>query len=135
MAVRLALISLFTQLMRSPMGPEARDTAQIVLAEVLNNIVEHAYGETPGEIEVTIDVSSVGLSFRIIDAGLPLPDGALPLGDLPVGGAPVLCPDGEMPEGGFGWYLIRTLSEDVAYRREGERNFLTFRISAQQCAH
>lgn len=130
MAVRQALITLFQHLMTGRMSADARDTAQIVLAEALNNIVEHAYAQAPGEIEVTIDVSSLGLTFRIMDAGLPLPGGALPKGQLPP-----MRPEDELPEGGFGWHLIRTLSQDLHYRREGERNFLTFRIAAQQYPH
>jgi serine/threonine-protein kinase RsbW len=126
-AVRLALCALFDRLMAGRMAADARDTAQIVLAEALNNIVEHAYALTPGEIEVTVEISPGGLTCRIMDAGLPLPDSALhdtaPAQPLP---------DEDLPEGGFGWHLIRTLSEDLDYRREGGRNFLTFRIAAQQ---
>lgn len=127
MAVRQALCALFDSLMAGRMSADARDTAQIVLAEALNNIVEHAYAHTSGEIEVTVDVSPLGLTCRIMDAGLPLPGGALPQGALPA-----LRLGDDLPEGGFGWHLIRTLSEDLDYRREGGRNFLTFRISAQQ---
>lgn len=130
MAVRQALCALFDRLMAGRMSADARDTAQIVLAEALNNIVEHAYAQSPGEIEVTIELCRGGLTCRIMDAGLPLPGGALPDGQI----AP-LCAEDDLPEGGFGWHLIRTLSEDLHYRREGERNFLTFRISAQQYPH
>lgn len=130
MAVRLALGALFGRPMASRMSADARDTAQIVLAEVLNNIVEHAYAQAPGEIEVTIEVSRGDLTCRIMDAGLPFPDASLPKGPL----AP-FCPADPLPEGGFGWHLIRTLSQDLNYHREGERNFLTFRITEQQFQH
>ncbi|NEX46102.1 ATP-binding protein [Pseudotabrizicola algicola] len=130
LAVRQALCALFERLLAGAMTADARDTAQIVLAEALNNIVEHAYAQAPGEIEVTIDVSPGGLTCRIMDAGLPLPGGGLPEGE-----APALPAEGDLPEGGFGWHLIRALSEDLNYRREGERNFLSFRISAQQYPH
>ncbi|MFN7223827.1 MAG: ATP-binding protein [Paracoccaceae bacterium] len=127
LAVREALRALFDRLTLGQMHDDARDTAQIVLAEALNNIVEHAYAKSPGEIEVTIDLSPLGLICRIMDAGLPMPGGALPDGTL----APISAID-DLPEGGFGWHLIRTLSEDLHYRREGELNLLTFRISAKQ---
>ena len=130
MAVRQALCALFDRLMAGRMSADARDTAQIVLAEALNNIVEHAYAQAPGEIELTIGVSARGLSCRIMDAGRPLPGVGVPAGGL----AP-LRPGEDLPEGGFGWHLIRTLSEDLNYRREGERNFLSFRIAAQQYPH
>lgn len=130
LAVRQALGALFDRLISGPMSDDARDTAQIVLAEALNNIVEHAYAQGPGEIEVTIELCSVGLTCRIMDAGLPMPGGTLPDGKL----AP-LAPDDDLPEGGFGWHLIRALSEDLNYRREEGRNLLTFRIAAQQYPH
>lgn len=130
LAVRQALRALFDHLMTESMGADARDTAQIVLAEALNNIVEHAYAQGPGEIEVTIEVCPVGLTCRIMDAGSPMPGGTLPEGKL----AP-LTTDDDLPEGGFGWHLIRTLSEDLNYSREGGRNLLTFRIAAQQYPH
>lgn len=127
LAVREALTALFDRLIAGPLHDEARDAAQIVLAEALNNIVEHAYALAPGEIEVTIDLSPGGMICHIMDAGLPMPGGALPDGAL----APLASAD-DLPEGGFGWHLIRTLSEDLHYRREGGRNLLTFRINTKQ---
>ena len=63
----------------------------------------------------------------ISDTGLPMPEGQLPAG--------VLAPLGDfadLPEGGFGWHLIRSLSKDLSYRREGGRNLLSFRLDTQQ---
>ena len=34
----------------------------------------------------------------------------------------------DLPEGGFGWGLIRALSSGLSYRRMSERNRLAFRI-------
>ena len=34
----------------------------------------------------------------------------------------------ELPEGGFGWYLIQDLTQELCYYREDRRNFLAFRI-------
>ena len=126
-AVRQALCALFTGWTPGPIGSEARDAAQIVLAEALNNIVEHAYALGPGEIEVTVEATQGGVTCQIIDAGVPLPGGALPDGRLP---SPAAAED--LSEGGYGWHLIRSLAEDLCYRREGGRNLLSFRISAQQ---
>lgn len=131
MAVREALCALFNRLMAGPMQEDTRDTAQIVLAEALNNIVEHAYAQSPGEIEVTIEVSAHGLSCSIVDHGKPMPNGHLPSGRRPE------TRDGDtaledLPEGGFGWHLIRTLSQDLSYRRVGSENLLTFRIGSKQ---
>lgn len=130
MAVRHALQAVFARLTAGKLASDACDTTQIVLAEALNNVVKHAYAQAPGEIEVTLELGPTAIICRIVDAGLPMPGGDVPL-------EPV-CPmidNGEVPEGGFGWHLIRTLSQEVSYRREGERNFLTIRIASQQSVH
>lgn len=128
MSVRHALQAVFARLTAWRMSADARDSAQIVLAEALNNIVKHAYAQAPGEIEVTLDLSATELTCRIVDSGLPLPGCSV----LPAWVAP--SPGGcDLPEGGYGWHLIRTLSQDLSYRREGGRNFLTFKISSQHC--
>lgn len=132
LAVREALCALFDRLMVGPMADETRATAQLVLAEALNNIVEHAYAQSPGEIELTLELSLQGLKCSIVDHGSPLPDGGLPAGRRPTA---LAAPDGsvaDLPEGGFGWHLIRTLSQDLNYRRVGADNLLTFRIDAKQ---
>ncbi len=136
LAVREALCALFERLMLGPMEDGTRDAAQIVLAEALNNIVEHAYAKAPGEIEVTLEISAHGLKCNIVDHGIAMPGGELPAGELadpaPVGVAPGVAID-DLPEGGFGWHLIRALSQDLRYRRVGGENLLSFRIDAKQC--
>jgi serine/threonine-protein kinase RsbW len=130
LAVREALCALFDRLMVGTIEDDTRTTAQIVLAEALNNIVEHAYAQTPGDIEVTLEISARGLKCSIVDHGSPMPDGALPDGRVAVP-LPGMTMD-DLPEGGFGWNLIRTLSQDLSYSRVGGENLLTFRIDATQ---
>ena len=96
---------------------------ELVLAEVLNNVVEHAYAGGHGKIELTIQLTSTDLSCAIVDEGDPMPDGTLPAGDLDA----AFATDG-LPEGGFGWHLIRSLSQDLRYDRYKGRNHLSFRL-------
>jgi serine/threonine-protein kinase RsbW len=125
-AVRQGLKSLFGTLLLRQLDEANRGKAEIVLAEALNNIVEHAYADGSGEIELTICLNGQGLSCRIVDHGAPMPQGALPDGTLAAAD--------DLPEGGFGWYLIRTLSEDLHYARVAGQNQLTFRLSTEQSA-
>lgn len=101
------------------------DATEVVLAEVLNNVVEHAYaGRLDGWIDIGIVCKPEWLEVTVKDAGIPMPGGSLPAGkhqDLDV-------PMEELPEGGFGWMLIRTLTIDLAYRRDGEINKTTFKM-------
>lgn len=123
-AVRQGLKSLFESLLLRRLDDTDRGKAEIVLAEALNNIVEHAYADGTGEIELTICLNRRGLNCRIIDHGAPMPGGAMPGG--------VLTAPEDFPEGGFGWHLIRTLSEDLRYARVAGRNQLTFRLATEQ---
>ncbi len=106
---------------------DERGTMEIVLAEVLNNIVEHAYSENPGEIEVALKLSFDSLAVTVVDHGLPMPGGDAPAGKLkPIGDFD------DLPEGGFGWHLIRTLSRELVYQRENGQNRLSFRLDREQ---
>jgi serine/threonine-protein kinase RsbW len=125
-AVREALAALISGPILASVPDDERGTAELVLAEALNNIVEHAYAQGPGDIEVTIRRVQGDLDCRIVDQGLPIPGNEPPKGQLPV-----RDPD-DLPEGGFGWFLIRTLSRDLRYARVGCRNELTFRLDAGQ---
>lgn len=107
----------------SDLSDDSRGTAELVLAEVLNNVAEHAYANGPGSVEVTLAPGPDGISCLIVDQGVAMPGEALPEGRLP-GGADL--PLDELPEGGFGWHLIRTLTEDLCYQRVGGSNRLSF---------
>ncbi len=124
--VRRALEKLRTTLHGSGVTTEVQDTTEQVLAEVLNNIVEHALaGRETAQIEVTVDFFGNSLTAFIRDDGREMPDGSLPLGRL----SPLGDTLDSLPEGGFGWYMINHLTEGLIYRREPGWNTLSFRIS------
>jgi serine/threonine-protein kinase RsbW len=74
-------------------------------------------------VAVTLSRQPHGLACLIVDSGVSLPDGVIPAGLLP-GMADVALED--LPEGGFGWYLIRSLTRDLAYTRDQGVNRLSF---------
>jgi serine/threonine-protein kinase RsbW len=96
-----------------------RATAELVLAEVLNNVAEHAYPSDGGTVSVSLRLTAAGLSCLVTDTGQPMPGGTLPKGILP---------RVELPEGGFGWHLIRSLTQNLHYARSGGQNRLSFLI-------
>ena len=119
-SIRDGLQGLFALDLLTPLTPESRGAVEIVLAEVLNNVVEHAYADFPGRIEIWITRREDFLFIRIVDDGLPMPGG-----DLPNGKA---LRAHDLPEGGFGWQLIRNLSHELTYQRDGQHNILGFCI-------
>lgn len=125
LSVRTALRAAVARFMRQLTADEA-GTLELILAEVLNNIVEHSYGEDAvGTITLSMVRDRRGLSCSVSDDGVPLPMDCLRTPDP--GASPRPEPTA-FPEGGFGWFLIRDLAEDLGYRRENERNLLAFRL-------
>ena len=107
--------------------PGLQGSVEIVLAEVINNVIEHAYaGEPQGIIEISLDPSEKGFACLIRDSGKPMPGEVLPKGSLPDLDVPLE----DLPEGGFGWHMIRTLVDDLTYAREAGQNHLSFKMHA-----
>lgn len=126
LAVRTALLEMMRKLADFNLTKEENGTVELVLAEVMNNIVEHAYKDNlNGRIELQVSLQQNGLNFTLCDTGHPMPEGEIPIGRR-------MLLDSEldaMPEGGFGWFLIRDLARDLHYQRHDSKNELTFRIS------
>lgn len=100
---------------------------ELVLAEALNNVVEHAYlYREDGEIELLITLDDRRLKARITDSGREF-DGPPPLKEMNVED----CEFEELPEGGFGWNLIRTLTDDVEFEHQDHKNRLTLTRNLQ----
>ncbi|MEH6830072.1 ATP-binding protein [Sulfitobacter sp.] len=101
-------------------------TVELVLAEALNNVVEHALADSPNptKIEIRGHHSAAGLHVTVIDRGAPMPDGATPVAKTPNLDVSI-C---DMPEGGFGWYMIHTLATNVSYARIGASNHLSLHL-------
>jgi len=125
-SVRQALKTAMAAFRDMPLGGSLSGVVEIVLAEVLNNVVEHAYAaHGRGVVEVEVELTPAALLFQVRDDGRPMPEGDAPAGEAR--DLDVVTDD--LPEGGFGWFLIRELTEDLCYRRIGNRNELTFRIA------
>ncbi|MGP6086994.1 ATP-binding protein [Antarctobacter jejuensis] len=105
--------------------PPPESSWELVVAEVLNNIVEHAYQDrADGRIILTLRFRKDRLKVRFTDFGRPMPSGTPPAGEQ----ADLTVATEDLPEGGFGWFLIRSLTEDLSYCREKDSNHLTLSI-------
>ena len=123
--VRLALRRMRDALSKLGLLAEELGSVEIVVAEVLNNIAEHAYEERPdGKIEMNLVSTGGQLLCTVVDHGKPMPNGQTPLGKAH--NLDVEMDD--LPEGGFGWFLIGELANDLTYERKGSENHLTFKM-------
>lgn len=99
---------------------EELEKLDLVLEEILVNIARYAYQAGNGAAEVAfapdgpgklyVEISDWGNAFNPLDVEPP---------DFSRGLA-------ERPIGGLGVFLVRSLVSDIAYRREADRNVLSF---------
>jgi serine/threonine-protein kinase RsbW len=134
---RAALADLCGQLALRGLDEDDLGTLELILAEALNNVTEHAYGPEGGPVEVSLillgrgggdtDVGSSGPNGRILcevrDYGRPMPPGG-----PPGPGLPLIAPPDHLPEGGFGWHIIRCLVSQLSYERLGNSNRLRMAV-------
>lgn len=129
LAVRQTLIDMRARFAGS--DRDAASRAELVLAEVMNNIVQHGTGrgKKPASdaagmavtIHLTVARHKGGLCCAVLDDGRPLPPSCL-LADAPA--VDLVVP----PCGGFGWPIVRALTRSLFYYREGPRNVLSFNV-------
>ncbi|OWU85527.1 hypothetical protein ATO6_00865 [Oceanicola sp. 22II-s10i] len=126
LAVRQALTGFADWIAPLDLDEVETGAAELVLAEALNNVVEHAYRDAgAGPVMLHCSFGQGGLSVLIRDRGVPMPSMRVPLADLADGQrSPV-----DLREGGYGWFIIRDLARDIGYERRGAENTLTFRIA------
>jgi anti-sigma regulatory factor (Ser/Thr protein kinase) len=99
---------------------EELEKLDLVLEEILMNIARYAYLPKNGAAEVAfapdgpgklnVEISDWGNAFNPLD--VEPPDFSRGLADRPIGG--------------LGVFLVRSLVNDIAYRRDGDRNVLSF---------
>ncbi|SLN32026.1 Serine-protein kinase RsbW [Roseovarius albus] len=107
-------------------------TVELVLAEATNNIIEHAYtgNAGPGVFWAELSLLESDLEVALCDLGRAFPEGLLPSGDLPDLDVALE----QLPEGGFGWFLIYSQTKSVHYTRETGQNtlLLSFELGTDQ---
>lgn len=99
--------------------PELLFTMNLVIEELGINIMEYAYGGDSGEaFEIIITSEPSELTVDLVDAGPPFN----PLTDAPEPDteAPML----DRPVGGLGIHLVKSMMDEVDYKRECDRNHL-----------
>lgn len=127
-AVRSALLQVDATLRTEGIDADLRNRTQIALAEACNNIVEHAYPDQRcDDPAITLDIASDrgGIQITLRDKGGPMPEGRLPGPDLPALDAddPLF-----LPEGGFGWPILRSMTRAISISRRNGQNILRFRL-------
>lgn len=93
LAVRQTLSRTLHGLAGLRLDPEERGAVELVLAEALNNVVEHAYAGASGWVQLDCCHDDLGLHVTIRDRGRPMPRDGPPWGKRPMTAAPrSTCP-------------------------------------------
>jgi anti-sigma regulatory factor (Ser/Thr protein kinase) len=91
----------------------------LALEELGLNIMNHGHDEGTHEIEIDLISDADSLTIEIRDDGKPFD----PLNDAPT---PDLdSPVGVRTPGGLGVHLVRTMMDELSYRREQGKNHVT----------
>ena len=103
------------------LAPEALADMQVALDEVLTNITNYAYTDKAEH--------QIRIRFELLDNVLEavIEDDGAPFDPLAITAPDVSTPLRERRVGGVGIHFVRSLMDEVAYDRTGERNRLVLR--------
>ena len=127
--IRAALADLRDWLAEARVARNAWGMIELVVAEALNNICEHAYCGRP-DGQIALEASHYDGQVRVVlrDRGREHDGGTPPQGHRP----PTMGPTARLPEGGFGWFLIRELTVSQHFVRRGGENRLELTFPPDQ---
>jgi serine/threonine-protein kinase RsbW len=94
---------------------------ELATVEVCNNIIEHAYSDSSGEILVALELEDTHLTLRFRDSGIPVPEALFQAQAFEYDKSDL----DNLPEGGMGLYLIHTIMDTREYSRIDNYNYLT----------
>jgi len=107
---------------RQGLAPERIQEVELATEEALVNIMNYAYPEETGDVEVRCGPGDNSrLLIEILDTGIPF--NPLSLGEPDIN-EEIL----DRKIGGLGVFLIRKIIDEVRYRRDGEMNIFSFII-------
>jgi len=102
-------------------GEEKLLAVELAVEEAVTNVCRHAYRGAPGEVTLRLLESDGGIVIEVEDAGPPFDPLARPDPD-------VTLSIEERGIGGLGIFLIRKVTDGVAWRFENGRNVLAMTV-------
>ena len=96
----------------------------LIVDEVVSNIIRHGFNDGKEHtIQFGISLEGTDLVMKVQDEGVHFNPLIIPAPDISK-------PMQERQPGGLGIYMVKKLTSDVQYRREGDANFLILRKNA-----
>lgn len=101
-------------------------SVELAVVEAVNNSIEHAYrSESGNSVDVAFEYSDECLNIKISDYGVPMPKSIA--GQL---SEKISMPDAHvdldgLPESGWGMQLLKSVCDEVSYKRNKSCNTLS----------
>ncbi|MGD8368899.1 MAG: ATP-binding protein [Desulfobacterales bacterium] len=99
-------------------SPNRVREVELAVEESLVNILTYAYPQSSGDVQIRCENDEERLVLAIQDHGVPFDPLSLPVPDM-------LAELASRQVGGLGVFFVRTMTDLVEYRREGDCNVLT----------
>ena len=91
----------------------------LTLEELVLNVMDYGYDDKLQDIEISVTSDSGAITIEIVDSGRPFD----PLSDAPEPDLNAAVEERRI--GGLGVHLVKTLMDQMLYKRENEQNRLT----------
>lgn len=100
---------------------ETTMSLNLAMEEAVVNVMDYAYPKgTEGSVNIEARLDDAGITFVIIDSGIPFDPTAKEDADTTL-------PLDERNIGGLGIFLTRQIMDEIEYERDNDRNILTLR--------
>ena len=104
---------------REEWDPAFSYKVHLALEELVLNVMDYGYNDKLQDIEINVTSDSDAITIEIVDSGRPFD----PLSDAPEPDLEAAVEERRI--GGLGVHLVKTLMDQMDYRRENEQNRLT----------
>jgi serine/threonine-protein kinase RsbW len=98
---------------------------ELAIEELIVNVMNYSYPDSTDTVELLCEKDENNLIFRILDEGIPFDPTKSPDPELD-------APIKERSKGGMGIYLAKSLVDKMSYRRDGNKNILTVRLTMER---
>ncbi|WP_263079391.1 ATP-binding protein [Endozoicomonas sp. Mp262] len=105
------------------LSPVEVNRIELCLVEIVNNAIEHAYENKPGQkVETQVELTRQSVSITVSDWGHSIPEEKLDISSLVR--EDIQNPD-SLQSSGRGIYIVKNLMDDVQYySRDGKNSFV-----------
>ncbi len=107
------------------LAAESLYAAELVTEEAVVNVLKYSYLQEEGKVRLRCMEDRDRFVIEVTDWGVPFDATAQPAPDL-------TSPLEERPVGGRGIYLIKKMTDEMSYTREGGRNVLRLFIRKKE---